>query len=667
MMKSKVFLFFLSVIPFLIKAQSLVDVNITIKSVTHSFQCNFDNFIINDQPEPRWKIKARAYSIGNPNTNYYATTTVNPGLEVNCGELLQGTPLQAISNSCADNVQIEIESWEEDGGTDANYDAFGGTPDENHSIENVYLYLGNFRRNIDTTFIVNQGNGYSVEFIVNWKISVSPTITSATKDTVCIGSKATLIASHTTQNSGQFSWYADANLTKHVFSGGTFVTPNINAQTDFWVTESVVGGCVVTPFKTTVNTKALPAIPTVNSPSVCAGRDTLLSAKSPVANPTFTWYADTNAVVALFTGADFRTPGIKNNPTKFFVEVKDNSTGCTSGMAVATVGINPTPTAPIIVSNAPICDGDTLKLFCTASGLGYAWSGPFGFSSSVQNPVLANANEDDHQGFYNLVTTNLSSGCKSDPSSILIDVNRVKNQVMAYSNGKVCERDTIKLSATSIPGATYSWTGPNGFTSNVREPKFIGSLNSTGKYMATVKLGKCFSAPIETEVTVLVKPDLKLSTGDTITSDVPYVVTAESKFPTTWYPLTNFDNPTSSVARVKLPLGANVITCIASNQGCETKGTINVFVKQGFNLNATNLMTPNGDGLNDRFVIPNINNFTNYSLTIFNRGGMEVYATTAYANDWEGNWKGNLVPDGSYWWVLKTADRFYKGAITIKR
>ena len=185
--------------------------------------------------------------------------------------------------------------------------------------------------------------------------------------------------------------------------------------------------------------------------------------------------------------------------------------------------------------------------------------------------------------------------------------------------------------------------------------------------MAIVKLGKCFSAPVETEVTVLVKPDLKLSSGDTITSDVPYVVTAESKFPTTWYPLTNFDNPTSSIARVKLPLGANVVTCVASNQGCETRGTINIFVKQGFNLNATNLMTPNGDGFNDRFVIPNINNFTNYSLTIFNRGGMEVYATTAYANDWDGNWKGNLVPDGSYWWVLKTADRFYKGAITIKR
>jgi len=64
---------------------------------------------------------------------------------------------------------------------------------------------------------------------------------------------------------------------------------------------------------------------------------------------------------------------------------------------------------------------------------------------------------------------------------------------------------------------------------------------------------------------------------------------------------------------------------------------------------------------------PNINQFTNYSLIIFNRGGMEVYATTAYANDWEGNWKGNLVPDGSYWWVLKTADKFYKGAISIKR
>jgi gliding motility-associated-like protein len=86
--------------------------------------------------------------------------------------------------------------------------------------------------------------------------------------------------------------------------------------------------------------------------------------------------------------------------------------------------------------------------------------------------------------------------------------------------------------------------------------------------------------------------------------------------------------------------------------------------------------SPNGDGINDYFVISGLNNASNKDLTILNRWGVEVFHSPDYQNDWDGkNQKsGDPLPEDTYFYVLKVKDiykdgntRRYQGYIVIKR
>jgi gliding motility-associated-like protein len=65
-----------------------------------------------------------------------------------------------------------------------------------------------------------------------------------------------------------------------------------------------------------------------------------------------------------------------------------------------------------------------------------------------------------------------------------------------------------------------------------------------------------------------------------------------------------------------------------------------------------NVMTPNGDNKNDLFIVKNLEQWENGSVTIMNRWGRVVYKNTNYKNDWD----GAGVPDGVYFGVLEVTD-----------
>ncbi len=87
------------------------------------------------------------------------------------------------------------------------------------------------------------------------------------------------------------------------------------------------------------------------------------------------------------------------------------------------------------------------------------------------------------------------------------------------------------------------------------------------------------------------------------------------------------------------------------------------------------LITPNGDGLNDRFIFEDLENnpflFEQNELLIFNRWGDVVFKAKPYQNDWSGhNNSGQILPEGTYYYVFKldlNEGQVIKGDITIIR
>ena len=66
-------------------------------------------------------------------------------------------------------------------------------------------------------------------------------------------------------------------------------------------------------------------------------------------------------------------------------------------------------------------------------------------------------------------------------------------------------------------------------------------------------------------------------------------------------------------------------------------------------INVSEAVTPNGDGINDTWMIYNIENYPNNSVSVFNRWGDLVFRTKRYNNEWDGHYKNRdqSLPDGS--------------------
>lgn len=96
---------------------------------------------------------------------------------------------------------------------------------------------------------------------------------------------------------------------------------------------------------------------------------------------------------------------------------------------------------------------------------------------------------------------------------------------------------------------------------------------------------------------------------------------------------------------------------------CGETGTI--FITSWFcETTFPNVFSPNQDGKNDLFIIDGLQGFPGSDLFVYNRWGGLVYEGLNYQN----NWDGGEVADGTYYWVLNRADgRTYNGECTILR
>ena len=144
-----------------------------------------------------------------------------------------------------------------------------------------------------------------------------------------------------------------------------------------------------------------------------------------------------------------------------------------------------------------------LHLNLTASliaGATYSWSGPNSFTSTTQNPTIAGATT-LATGIYSVNVT--VAGCTGTNSTISVTVNPIPGSPGAGSNSPICALQTLSLTAGTVAGATYSWTGPNSFTSNVQNPTITSaSTLASGNYTVTVNVLGCNSPVSTTTVTV---------------------------------------------------------------------------------------------------------------------------------------------------------------------
>ncbi|PQJ11304.1 hypothetical protein CJD36_005745 [Flavipsychrobacter stenotrophus] len=273
-------------------------------------------------------------------------------------------------------------------------------------------------------------NGCLATDTVRVLVKTTPVITATTQTnpTACNVSDGTITLYNLTPDSVYVVYYT--------FNGTTNMSVTLTADASGNITITglhaglygnifVIGtnGCPSNAMTVSMPDGAAPVPPVLSSNGpICADSTLYLYATSPLTGIVFTWIGPNGFTSTMqnpvITGATTAATGTYN------CNITILATGCTSTAGSLFVQVKPTPTAPAITSNSPVCEGTTLTLSATSipGGASFSWSGPLSFTSALTSPSIPSAPV-SASGIYTAVAT--LNGCPSMPGFYNATVNPI--------------------------------------------------------------------------------------------------------------------------------------------------------------------------------------------------------------------------------------------------
>jgi gliding motility-associated-like protein len=374
---------------------------------------------------------------------------------------------------------------------------------------------------------------------------------------------------------------------------------------------------------------------------------------------------------------------------KYHVEVA----GCSTDTVSLRVRVNAKP-AISLSSNGPLnCVGDNDNLELRESGgiaVRWAWTGPAGFNSTLQNPVIPRVGP-QNSGTYQLAIIDRNGCTISGTLDITVTQGipkpRLDASKLLYCGGE----DSLVLTATQIPGATYSWSGPATISSSGHQVVIAGVTEQyAGSYSVfAVNQAGCkspVSDPVEVEVlgAPVCQPDvfsvifetpitINVVTNDDFDPLEPFMIEVIS--PPQKGTLENLKDGQFTYRPNPKALDDDYFTYEVCYNACKMlcdKAVVTLRIAHDpQNCVIPTVITPNDDGKNDLFKISCIEagTFPDNEILIFNEWGDMVFEAAPYGNDWGGTCKGKPLPDGTYYYIFKRNPdaKPEKGFLTIYR
>ncbi len=342
---------------------------------------------------------------------------------------------------------------------------------------------------------------------------------------------------------------------------------------------------------------------------------------------------------------------------------------------VRDVTVNPNPVASFTV--APRCIGDTSNFVNTSSVASgsineYYWNFGDTTFSGLSNPSHQYAYPKTFNVSLRVVT---DKGCENTGTGNADVLALPDVQLTAGGPTSFCFGDSVTLSAN--PSArTYNWTWTGGSST-------LGSIVAKTNGWHKVRIT---SAPIGCAnedsifITVWSLPNANAWPADKVTQNRDTINRGESiqlhasgGEVYSWTPIDFLSNAgIADPMAERMDKTTEYVVLVTDSNGCKNTDTVTIVVIDNFKLVVYNVVTPNGDGYNDRWFIENIWAYPEAEVVIVNRYGMEVFRKTGYDNltGWDGTYEGKELPDGAYYYVItspKFPDTVYKGAINLIR
>ncbi|MES2512517.1 MAG: choice-of-anchor L domain-containing protein [Bacteroidota bacterium] len=460
--------------------------------------------------------------------------------------------------------------------------------------------------------------------IAVYTVSVSSLpIVSVSGGSVCPGQNAILTA----VGAATYSWSTGATTNT--------ISVNPSAATSYTVTGTIAPGCS----NTSVYTLTLIPTPTITvnppNPLICAGDNAVLSASGASG---YTWT----------TGST--SSSITVNPVSTTNYTVVGSVGSCTSSAIVTVTVAGQSVA--ITGNSDICIGQSSLLSATGGTL-YSWSTGVSSPTILVSPTVT-------------TTYSLTSVLGSCTNTTAITISVTPKPVINVTGTTICPGQNGIVTATGA--TTYTWnTGATTSAINVT-PTVTTTYTVTGTTIPT-----CTATAVYTVNVITSQPDLQVISPNIYCLDsigrVRILITdGNPPYSVSWlipgngvapfdtvsnvYYFTQSGNPTSET-----------YTIIVTDQ-CLFTDTVSVNIQTvDCAISIPNVVTVNGDGVNDYFRINGLENFPGSTLTAFNRWGNKIYNSEDYKNDWKPE-----VNDGTYFYILNLKDgRKFNGFFQVFR
>jgi len=341
-------------------------------------------------------------------------------------------------------------------------------------------------------------------------------------------------------------------------------------------------GCTATASSTVSADKTPPPaqVSTPNGSQIDCKKPTVLLQAASASGQTYAW-----------------SDGLGSNPTAnvgamgvYTVTITTTANGCTAS-ATASVSEDKNQPDAFAAGGTVTCAQPLLSLQggSATPSVGYAWKGPNGYTSVLQNPAVGVA------GTYILTVTSAANGCSATSTASVLSNQTPPGAVVSPANAQItCAVDSVALQASG-GGDLYIWKGPGSFTFNGTQP----TVALAGTYTVTVTTAQngCTATATAVIISNQTPPNVSATTGSLTCTQSALVLSGSSSTSGVIYA---WAGPNGFVFSGKQPSvsAPGVYTLTVTNPANDCTATVSTTVTENKVPPTAVITTPNGTMLN---------------------------------------------------------------------
>jgi gliding motility-associated-like protein len=524
-------------------------------------------------------------------------------------------------------------------------------------------------------------------------VNALPVITDPLDTTVCVGVSVPPRTFASVPAGASINWINNNPSTGLAASGSgdvsSFTASNAGtvAITSVVTVTPTLGACAGAPVSYSITVNPKPAIVSVSDITVCnTATVPSINWNSIPPGASYTWSNSMTSIGLAASGSgaipSFTAVNTNTAAANSTINVTPTLNGCTGSASSFSIIVNPTPAAPA-VTNSTYCRNDAPDALSPAGANILWYTAATGGAGSTAAPTPSTATAGT---FLYYVSQRDANGCESPRSTVTVSVGELPSAALAPVS-PACPPLCTRLALSSTDNlVSYTWALGDGttFSGNDTVPNHC---YDTGSYTVGVTIkdnNNCVNTvTFPNAVQVSEVPEAAFIFGPQPATILdPVVAFTNTSIGTR--PMTfqwNFGTEPGVYVTTENPgyiyqaMGEyNVELVVTNAYGCSDTTYRTVVIGDDITIYIPNAFTPNGDGVNDSFIVQGVGiNEKDFTMQIFDRWGEKIFQTNSLSEGWTGKVRGNPVSqeDVFIWKILYRSEagdkRVKEGRVTLLR